>query len=102
MSRLEQASFATGENAVLICLSVVSSVQCCMVISGSTEPVFTIFISHRPGLRSGMSSARASGAGSTASSAVPRQNKTSQAKTKQAVASCFRAPVSWSGRTRVQ
>src|ERR1700722_20351843 len=76
MSRLEQASFATGENAVLICLSVVSSVQCCIVISGSAVPVFTIFISHSPGLRTGKSSARAPDAGSAASRADPRQNET--------------------------
>jgi hypothetical protein len=31
-------SFAIGENIVLICLSVVSSVQCCIVISGTGEP----------------------------------------------------------------
>ena len=69
MSCLEQISFAIGENAVLISLSVVSSVQCCMVISGSGEPVLTIFISHRPALRTGSSSAPASSAGSSASSA---------------------------------
>src|SRR6185437_5357380 len=86
MSRLEHASFAAGENAVLICLSVVAAVQCCMVISGSTEPVFTIFISHRPGLQAA-SHRRAHG--TAAASSAER----TPGKTKQAGVSCFRAPV---------
>ena len=52
-------------------LSVVSSVQCCIVISGSGEPVLTSFISQRPVLRSGISTAPASSAGNTASRQVP-------------------------------
>src|ERR1700754_191613 len=59
MSFLEQASCDIGENVLLIALSVVSSVQCCMVMSGSGEPVRTIFISHRPALRVGISMAEA-------------------------------------------
>jgi hypothetical protein len=69
--------FDTGEkNAELISLSMVSSVQCC-IISGGCEPVGTIFISHRPALRTGISTARASGAGSKASRQAPDQNETS-------------------------
>src|SRR6202012_3529615 len=40
-------------------LSTVGSVHCCVVSAGSCEPTLTIFISHRPGLRSGSSSATA-------------------------------------------
>src|SRR3982074_139650 len=46
--------------------SIASSVQCCIVISGSGEPVRTIFISQRPALRTGISTAEAFRAGSTA------------------------------------
>src|SRR5579863_9046830 len=59
MSRLEQTSFDIGEDAVAMSLSVVASVQCCIVISGSGEPVRTSFISHRPALRNGNSTATA-------------------------------------------
>jgi hypothetical protein len=48
-----------GEDAVAMSLSVVASVQCCIVISGSGEPVRTSFISHRPALRNGNSTATA-------------------------------------------
>src|SRR5689334_23291954 len=56
-----------GVNEPLICLSVVASVQCCMVMSGIEPPVRTIFISHRPALRTGSSTARASATGHSAS-----------------------------------
>ena len=65
MSFFEQASFATGENAELISLSVVASVHCCIVISGVGEPARIVFISHRPALRTGSSTAPASDAGSS-------------------------------------
>src|ERR1700735_4442957 len=76
MSFLEQMSFDIGANAVLISLSVASSVQCCMVMSGIGEPVRITFISHRPGLRRGNSSARAPNAGASVSrlSATPNEN----------------------------
>jgi hypothetical protein len=77
MSRLEQISFDIGADAVAISLSVVSSVQCCIVISGSGEPVRASFISHRPALRSGISTARASSTGNNASRHDPKQNERS-------------------------
>src|ERR1700759_2815457 len=67
MSFFEQASLDIGENAVLISLSVLSSVHCCIVISGSGEPARTTFISHRPALRIGNSSAAARPVGDNAS-----------------------------------
>ena len=67
-----------GENDELISLSVVSSVQCCMVMSGIGEPDCNIFISHRPALRTGSSTAPARRAGSsTASRQAPERNETS-------------------------
>src|SRR5882757_1050812 len=62
MSFLEQISFDIGEKLLPIALSVVASVQCCMVMSGIGEPVRTIFISHRPALRVGISMAEAASA----------------------------------------
>src|SRR6516164_2298681 len=60
MSCLEQLSLATGAAALVMSLSMVSSVQCCMVTSGIDDaPVLTTFISHKPALRTGKSSATA-------------------------------------------
>jgi hypothetical protein len=73
---LEHISFAIGENVELISLSVPSSVQCCIVISGVAEPVRTTFISHRPALRIGISTARASSTGSSVSRQTARQIET--------------------------
>ena len=56
MSCFEQISLAIGDMAVLMSLSVVSSVHCCMVISG-TDPPLSTFISHSPALRTGSSTA---------------------------------------------
>src|SRR5579863_5682610 len=66
MSCLEQICLAIGETMLFISLSMVWSVQCCMVISGKGEPVLTILTSHRPALRSGRSSAHAQPAGAIA------------------------------------
>ena len=66
-------SLPIGENAVLISLSVVSSVQCCIVISGTGDPVRSTFISHRPALRIGSSTALASLAGNSASRQAPNK-----------------------------
>src|SRR4249920_3227355 len=60
-------SLATGAAAALISLSVPASVQCCIVMSGTGEPDRTTFISHRPALRTGNSTAAASPASSRAS-----------------------------------
>src|SRR5437868_4539254 len=76
MSCLEQTSLAIGEKEVAISLSVVSSVHCCIVISGAGEPVCSTFISHRPDLRTGSSTAPAWFAGNHASKESPRQNET--------------------------
>src|SRR5665213_461951 len=96
ISRLEQISLDIGENAVLISLSVVASVQCCIVTSGNAELTRAIFISHRPGLRSGISAAPKPGAGSTASRQVPRQND----KSGRVMLGSRRFPVSTGGMVR--
>src|ERR1700720_3155627 len=57
-------------------LSVLSSVQCCIVISGVGEPDRTTFISHRPALRIGISTARASSAGSSVERPTAKQIET--------------------------
>src|SRR3954453_2087628 len=67
MSCLEQTSLPIDEAPAPISLSVVASVQCCIVMSGAGEPVRSTFISHRPALRTGKSSALASLAGNSAS-----------------------------------
>src|ERR1700686_3779206 len=77
MSCLEQTSFDIGAKLVLIALSVVSSVQCCIVIAGLGEPALAIFSSHRPGLRSGNSTAPASRTGNKASRHAPKQSERS-------------------------
>src|SRR6476469_4457425 len=59
MSCFEQISLAIGEKEVLMSLSVVSSVHCCIVMSGFGAPAFSTFISHRPALRTGNSTAPA-------------------------------------------
>ncbi len=71
MSCLAQICLAIGETLLFISLSTVSSVQCCMVISGIGEPVLTIFISQRPALRTGRSSALALPADTTRQTAEP-------------------------------
>src|ERR1700730_17761956 len=68
-------SLPIGETAVLISLSVVSSVQCCIVISGIGDPVRSTFISHRPALRTGRSTARASLTGSATTRPSATQHK---------------------------
>jgi hypothetical protein len=77
MSFFEHISLAAGENDELIALSVASSVQCCMVMSGAGAPVRSIFISHRPALRKGSSAATASGTGTATSQQAPNANETS-------------------------
>ena len=71
MSCLAQICLAIGEMLLFISLSTVSSVQCCMVISGTGVPVLTIFNSHSPALRTGRSSARALPADKTRQRAEP-------------------------------
>src|SRR6267143_1331960 len=78
MSCFEHISLATGDMAVAMSLSVVSSVHCCMVISG-TDPPLSTFISHRPALRTGSSPATGQ--------ADQRPNKT-----QEAVVACVRSP----------
>ena len=80
ISFLEQISFDSGENAVLICLSVVSSVQCCIVISGIGPPVRIILISHRPALRVGSSTAAARPENIHSKSPVLRPDRTIQSR----------------------
>jgi hypothetical protein len=76
---------ASGDTESFISLSVEGSVQCCIDISGSAELVLTIFISHRPALRSGKSSAAA---GMAIASAEP--TKTNERSPRMA-----RAPWRW-------
>ena len=71
---------------MLISLSVVSSVQCCIVMSGTGEPVRTIFISHRPALRTGNSTARG------VACRQQRQQARAPNQMKEAVASCVALP----------
>src|SRR5262245_39611201 len=77
MSCLEQACLAIGEIELFMSLSVVASVQCCMVMSGIDEPVLTTFISQSPALRTGKSSASAAGAESAASAQHDKPNESS-------------------------
>jgi len=63
---------------VLISLSVVASVQCCIVMSGAGEPERSTFISHKPALRTGNSTAAASLTGSSASRAIVQQDTRSR------------------------
>ncbi len=76
MSCFEQISLAIGEKEVLMSLSVVSSVHCCIVISGFGAPALCTFISHRPALRTGNSTAPAlSGASRPAAERDKRNNR---------------------------
>src|SRR6478609_1923998 len=75
MSCFEQMSLPIDEAPVLISLSVVSSVQCCIVMSGTGEPVCDTFISHSPALRTGRSTAPARPAGHNASRDSAKQNE---------------------------
>src|SRR5436190_18715912 len=93
MSCLAQVSLP-GENEVLICLSVEASVQCCIVMSGTDPPVRTIFISQRPALRTGSSTAAASVAGISAA------RKTATANGRSCL--MLRAPVSQWGMGLVE
>src|SRR6478736_9166597 len=77
MSCLEHMSLPIGEAAALISLSVVSSVQCCMVISGIGEPARTTFISQRPAFRTGRSTAQAVPMGSCIRKKRAEPSKTS-------------------------
>ena len=64
---------AIGDMAVLMSLSVVSSVHCCIVISG-TDPPLSTFISHSPALRTGNSTATAPLTGNRASKPTAEQD----------------------------
>ena len=77
MSCFEHISFEAGENDELISLSVAASVQCCIVMSGTGEPVRIVFISQRPALRTGSSTAPAPEAGSAASTPAAKTKPTS-------------------------
>src|SRR6202000_754370 len=70
---------------VAISLSVVSSVHCCMVRSGFGEPARITFISHKPALRIGSSSAEAPSTGSNVKRPSATPNETS---------CCFMCPAS--------
>src|SRR4051812_14099371 len=56
MSRLEQSSRPIFPKFDVISLSVAALVHCCMVIAGMPRPSMVIFISHKPALRTGISS----------------------------------------------
>src|SRR4051794_11936710 len=77
MSCLEQTSLPIDEAPAPISLSVVASVQYCIVMSGAGEPVRSTFISHRPALRTGKSSAPASPACNSLSTPNAEPNQTS-------------------------
>src|SRR5882757_3669686 len=96
ISCFEHISFAIGETVSFIVLSVVSSVQCCIVMSGTGEPTRCTFISHRPALRTGNSTAPASLAGPSARRGSAKQNERScRAMSALLLTSCFQAL--WAG-----
>jgi hypothetical protein len=74
MSCFEHISLPIGDIAVLMSLSVVSSVHCCIVISGEGDPARSTFISHSPALRTGSSTAAAPPAGNRASRPMAEQD----------------------------